>query len=237
MKPPNNTHFPNRLLTGGREFRLGRRMLLYSLGLFFISLAVAISVNSAIGVAPISALRYVLSRVLGPSMGFFTATLLSFFLLLQILILRRDFKWVNLAQLPAAFLYGYFVDLARFLLGDFQLPTYLGRLAMQGISFVFLAIGIILITELRLVPLPAEGLVAAITQKIPNGTFHRTKIALDCTMVSITIAVSLLFLGGFYGAREGTVLSAIFVGRMMPYIQRVLIPLLNKSGIETPNPF
>jgi len=231
MERTNRRRLTGNWITKARESRLPRRIAFYCLGLFLIAFGVTVAVNSTLGVSPTSALVYVLSRVFSPSMGTFTALLLTFLVLLQILILRGEFKWINLTQLFAAASYGYFIDLSRFLLGDFRLHTYFGQLAMQGVSFILIALGIALVVELRLVVLPVEGLADAIGKKFLNGSFHRGKIIVDCSLTFAALALSLLFLNGLYGAREGTILSAILVGKLLPYTQKIITILLPKVGI------
>jgi uncharacterized membrane protein YczE len=105
---------------------------------------------------------------------------------------------------------------------DFSLPTYLGQLLMLGISVVCISLGIILQRETNLVLLPPEGIVEAITKKIPNGKFHIIKMMLDCVFVALAIILALAFLGNFAGIREGTIIAAVFVGRIMPVIKKFL---------------
>jgi len=207
------------------------RLLVYILGLFIAAFGVAFAINAALGLSPMNSFPYVLSLVTGIDMGICVAFLLSFYVLVQIIILGRQFKWIQLGQLLCAFLFGYFVDFTRFLLGDFTIPTYFGQLALLIMSMVCIATGITLFMSVRLVPLPSEGLVAAITQKLPNAKFHIVMIITHTTIVAIGILLSLLLLGRVYGVREGTVLSAVLIGKMIPYIRKAVSPILGKLGI------
>jgi len=216
-----------------REKRLPQRILIYCLGLFSCALGVAMAVNSGLGAGAPSAFSYTLSLIFVPSMGMLHAMALVILVLLQILILRRDFKWINLTQLLVAVLFGFFIDLCRFLVGDFQLPTYFGRLTMILVAIVFNALGISLFSKMRFVNLPVESLAFAIAEKTPSRSFPRAKIYVDCTYVILAISFSLVFLGGVYGLREGTVLAAVMVGKLLPYTDRAIAPLIRKLGIES----
>ena len=218
------------------EERLHWRIAIYVMGIFTLALGGALTINSALGVSPINSLPYVLSMMTGIYIGMCFFAMLTFFTLLQIVILRREFKLVSLAQLPGAFLFGYLLDLIRLIIGDFALPTYLGQLVLLGLGIAGIATGITLFTSVRLVPLPFECLVATIVQKRPDMQFHRVLIVLSVTIVSLAILLSLLVLGGVYGVREGTVISAILTGKMMPLIKRATQPLLIKVGIVSMEP-
>jgi len=221
-----------RLTQAAREQRLPQRAVLYCIGLCLCALGVVNAVNSGLGAPPPGAFKYVLYHLVPLTLGTVTAIMLTFYVLLQILILRRDFKWFNLAQVVAAAMFGAFVDMWRFLLDGFQLPTYFGQLTMTAASIIILAFGISLFVRMRFVSIPVEGLADAIAQKLFGGLFYRGKIFIDCLLAVLAIAVSLLFLGGLVGVREGTVLIGILVGKLIPHATRALMPLVNKLGIE-----
>ena len=223
--------FARRIIALARERKFLHRLLVYIAGLFICAFGVAFAINSDLGLSPINSFPYVVSQITGIRMGLCLTALLIFFMLLQIVILRREFKWINLVQILFANIFGPFVDLSRLILGDLQIPTYFGQLGMLGISIVLIAIGITLYIDAQVMPLPAEALVIAIAYKI-DSKFHRVKIVMDCIVVATAIALSLIFLRGFYGVREGTVLSAVLVGKVMPVASRVFAPLLRKMGVK-----
>jgi len=219
-----------KLLQTIKEECLFQRLAVYVLGLFIAAFGVAFAINSELGISPINSFPFVLSQMFGLYMGTCVTILLCFFVLLQIILLRREFKPVNLIQLFFAFLFGYFVDFTRFLLGDFHIPTYFGQMAMMGIAMVLVATGITLFVSSRLAPLPAESLVAAMAYQL-DMPFHKVKIVMDTTVVTSGIVLSLMFLGGLYGVREGTVVSAVLIGKMIPQIRKTVAPTLLKLGV------
>lgn len=209
-----------------RKFLL--RMGLYLLGLFILALGVAFSVNSGLGVSPVNSLPYVLSQVLGVSLGRCTTGVFCFYLLMQILLLRRRFQWVNLSQLLFSAVFGYFVNAAKALLGSFTLPGYVGSLGMLAVSIGLIALGILLIVDVRLVPMPMEGLTLAITSMQKRLAFHQVKMIVDCLAVLAAVLLSLLLLGGVVGVREGTLITALAAGWVIGQLQRPLKPRIER---------
>jgi len=215
------------------EERLPQRILLYVFALFLLSLGVVFNVNADLGISPIGVVPFVLSLIAGLSMGTFTFMVFAVLVLLQILILRRDFRWIQLSQIVFAVFSGYFVDFSRFLLGDFRFPTYFGQLLTLSIGMVLIASGIALHMRARIVNLPPAALILAISTKTPRLKFHQVKILLDSFLVLLAIALSFSMLGGLYGVREGTVIAALLIGRMLPHVYRLWFPMLKKIGLET----
>lgn len=200
----------------------------YAIGLLILAFGVAFSVNSNLGVSPANSFPYVVSLIINQKIGNCVTVIFICYILLQILILRKDFQWINLSQILFSTLFGKFVDFAKLVLGDFCIPTYAGRLLMLAISIVLIAIGISTYMGAKLVNMPTEGLASAIASKLPNKEFHQVKVMVDCASVGTGLILSLIFLGGLNGIREGTIISAIVIGKVIPYANRLTGPLLQK---------
>lgn len=204
------------------------RVIAYAIGLLILAFGVAFSVNSNLGVSPANSFPYVVSLILNTKMGNCVTVIFICYILLQILILKKDFQWINLSQILFSTLFGKFVDFAKMVLGGFCIPTYAGRLLMLAISVVLIAIGISMYMGAKLVNMPTEGLASAIAAKLPNKEFHQTKVMVDCASVGTALILSVCFLGGLQGIREGTIISAIVIGKVIPYANKVTKPILQK---------
>lgn len=204
------------------------RFLIYAFGLFFMAIGVAFSVNSNLGVSPVNSLPYVISLIFGKDLGICVTSVFSVYILVQLLIKRTRFRPVDLTQLVFSAIFGYFVDFAKFLVGDFALPGYGGQLILLLISMVFVAIGLSLYLGVELVNMPMEGMTIAISQCFPKIPFHRVKIVVDCSTVALGIGLSFLFLGNLQGIREGTVLCALLIGKILPAAQKPILPFVRK---------
>lgn len=200
----------------------------YAIGLLILAFGVAFSVNSNLGVSPANSFPYVVSLIINQKMGNCVTVIFICYILLQILILKKDFQWINLSQIVFSTLFGKFVDFAKFVLGDFCIPTYAGRLLMLAISIVLIAIGISIYMGAKLVNMPTEGLASAIASKLPNKEFHHVKVMVDCASVGTGMILSFIFLGGLQGIREGTIISAIVIGKVIPYANRLTGQVLQK---------
>ena len=214
-----------------RQERLPRRVLLYVFGLFILSLGVSLAVRSNLGVSPIQSMPLVLTYITGLTMGTCVFLVFSAYTLAQIPILGRKFQWYQLAQIPAALVFGYLVDFTQFLLGGFHVPTYFGQLLKLGMGIFLLANGIVLHMRPKLIHQPPDALVAAVATKTKTGAFYRAKIGVDCSLVLLSVLLSLLFLGALHGIREGTIIAAVMIGKCIPLAGRIWNPVLEKLGL------
>ena len=203
------------------------RVGVYCLGLLLLAFGVAVSVNSNLGVSPVNSLPYVISKILNVPLGSCVTVVFCSYIVLQILILRREFQPVNLLQILFSTLFGYFVDFAKLVLGDFAIPTYAGKLVMLAVSIVLIALGILLYMDAQLVPMPMEGLTASIAKKL-GKPFPTMKTIVDCVVVGTGIVLCFVFLGGLDGIREGTVITAVVTGKIIAWMRKPVSPALKK---------
>lgn len=203
------------------------RVLIYILGLFFMAIGVAISVNANLGISPVNSLPYVISQISGFALSTCVIGVFTVYIIAQIVLLRRDFNWINLTQLIFSTIFGYFVDFAKWLLADFYIPTYAGRLVMLAISIVVVSLGVELYLEVELVPMPMEGMTLALS-KVTKKPFPNVKIAVDCTVVLLGLVLSLVFLRRLDGVREGTIIAAVVTGKIIALVKKPLGPMIRR---------
>ena len=206
--------------------RLAARLGIYTLGLLILAFGIALAVNCKLGVSPVSSLPYVVSLIFNVSLGTCTTIVYATYVLLQMVLLRK-FQPALLLQLVFSTIFGWFVDGAKYVLGDFCLPTYFGQLAMLAASIVLIGFSLVLYIDVKLAPMPAEGLVGCLADKL-GRPFSQMKTAFDCTSVLVAAVLSLIFLGGLVGIREGTVLTALLVGKVMGVLRKFAGPVIRK---------
>ena len=206
--------------------KLAARLGIYCLGLLILAFGIALAVNSNLGVSPVSSLPYVVSQIAGISLGTCTILVYICYILLQ-MVISRKFQPALLLQLVFSTIFGWFVDGAKWVLGDFCLPGYLGQLVMLAASILLIGFSLVLYIDVQLAPMPAEGLVGCLAGKL-DKPFSKMKTAFDCTSVLVGIVLSFLFLGKLVGIREGTVLTALLVGKTMGYLRKFVGPRIRK---------
>lgn len=206
---------------------LAARLSIYCAGLLVLAFGIALAVNSNLGVSPVSSLPFVISQILQISLGTCTTIVYAVYVLVQMVLIGRKFQPALLLQLVFSTVFGYFVDGAKFLLGDFILPTYLGQLAMLAGSIVLISFSLVLYIDVQIAPMPAEGLVGCIADKF-RIPFSKVKTLFDCTSVLVGAVLCFVFLGGLTGIREGTLITALLVGKLMGFFRKYLNPFIQK---------
>ena len=188
-----------------------KRIILLVAGLAILAFGISLSIKSNLGISPVTSVPYVMSLFINLSVGNLTIIMYSFLILLQVLILRKRFKLFQLLQLPVAIAFGYLADLAIWATQGISVSTYGQQWALTIAGILLASVGVYLQLKADLVTLAVEGLVASLCKVLPVK-FGSIKMVLDVSFVVISVILSIVFMGGLYGVREGTVATAIFVG-------------------------
>ena len=190
-----------------------KRICLFVVGLFIMSVGVAFSITSTLGTTPISSISYALALITNVNIGITTFVFNAALILMQFLILRSKFHKKRLLQLINCVLFGYFTDLSLYLVSfvpfEHTIPFYLAYLI---ISIFLIAFGIFVYMPANIAPLPGEGCVEAIAI-VTDWRFSTIKIGFDATMVTIALIMCGLWYTNIFGAVYiGTIISAFMVG-------------------------
>ena len=201
-----------------------------------MAVGINISKLAHLGISPVSSLPRAAELIWGLTLGTGTIIVHVICVVLQIVILRRRFKPINILQLLVGFAFGYMVDLTGtdpnafgHLLVWFPVPqAYLLRLLYLIVSVLLIGLGVYIYLKPGWVPMATEGLAKAVAET-SGKPFGNCKTLVDTTLVVIALILQLIFLGGlssFTGdkvvVREGTEIAAVFVGQVEKLCGRLL---------------
>lgn len=206
-----------------KKDKLGIRILLLVLGIFIIGHGVALSIRSNLGTSPISSVPYVFNLIVPYiTVGTFAILINTLLVLSQVVLLKGKASFIQLIQLPLAFLYGFFIDINLWLTRSLVMDNYLIQLITVIVSCFVMAFGIFLELKADVGLLPGEGLTLVITRTF-NTNFGKTKVTIDSFFVVMAVVFGLVFLGSVEGVREGTVMAALFVGTFTAFYQKRIL--------------
>ncbi len=205
------------------------RTLLLCVGLFIMSLGVALSIQANLGTSPVSSVPTVLYYISGLSVGVTTMIVNTVIVLLQVVLLRRRFKVIQLLQIPVSIVFGLLCDLSLDHIVCGVVPAaYWQQWLVCAAGIVLVAAGVSLEVAANVVTLAGEGLALTMSKLFPKVKFGYMKVICDCSLMIIAVALSLIFLHGLEGVREGTVAAAVFVGLIAKLFNKATIPVANR---------
>ena len=188
-----------------------KRYIFLLAGLFVNGLGVSFITKAGLGTSPITSIPYTLSLGFTPTVGMFTLVFNIFLVILQVILLRRNFQLQNLLQLPIIALFSFFIDLTMSLLGFMQPETYAMKVVSLIVGCLILGFGVFMEMAANVAMLPGEATVRAVSD-VFSTDFGKTKIAFDSSMTVIAAILSFIMFKHLDGVREGTIVAAILVG-------------------------
>lgn len=188
-----------------------KRYIFLLVGLFVNGLGVSFITKAGLGTSPITSIPYTLSLGFTPTVGMFTLVFNIFLVILQVILLRRNFQLQNLLQLPIIALFSFFIDLTMSLLGFMQPETYAMKIVSLIVGCLILGFGVFMEMVANVAMLPGEATVRAVSD-VFSTDFGKTKIAFDSSMTVIAAILSFIMFKHLDGVREGTIVAAILVG-------------------------
>ena len=198
-----------------------KRYLLFIISLFISAEGIALTRHAELGVSPISSIANVVSYKL-PSLSFGVLLIIwnCILILVQIIVLRKDFNPVQLLQVPLSVLFGIFVDFGMWTVSFIPAGIYPVRLALVAAGTIVLGFGISLSVTANVIMNSGEAIVKAISDKYGTN-FGMTKITLDVSYVIIAVILSLIFFDfKIVGTREGTVIAALTTGLVVNFFYK-----------------
>lgn len=202
-----------------------RRTFSFIFSLFILGVGVALTIRTNLGSSPITCPPYVLSMI--PSslltVGGYIFCMQFFFVLLQWLILRKNFQKIQILQLGICLLFGLFSDLGMWLTEALQwgdtLLGYTARWVQLAVAGAILGIGVVWEVRSDVLLIPGEGLPITISRFF-HIDFGKVKIAFDVFLVAVAIACCYLAFGRWRWdlVGVGTLFSMFYVGIVVRFV-------------------
>ena len=229
------------------------RYSIATVGLALVAIGVALSIKSQLGTAPISCPPYVLSLMPGAAftVGEFTIMMHFCFILLQILLLRKNFKMEYFMQIIPTLLFGYMCDFFIWAFQGLTVTTFGGKVGILLLSCVITAMGISIEVMAKAWMLAGEMMVQALAT-VSKMKFNNMKVIFDIACVVISALIAWFLYHNIFGASPdtnvmnnllartegvaiglGTLISAVFTGLIMkgtdPLCKLIFGKALDKS--------
>lgn len=196
-----------------------KRSIFYFIGLNLIAFAVVLNIRFDLGVAAFSSVMYSISEIYHISLG--TASIICYLIFVVIqCILSKKITLIYILEIPLSFIFGWLTDFYDFMIPILQLDLYI-RTILFIITMFITAMGVFLSVKSDLVLTPTDGIVKTISE-VFSLPFSIVKNTFDISLVIITILLCIINQTPFYGIGIGTILTALFIGRIINIYEKYI---------------
>ncbi len=206
-----------------------KRTLVYLVGMVVYTYGVCLQTRAHVGISPVTSVAYILTFIFPLTLGQTQFLVNIVMVLLQILLLGRNYRKDQLLQLVAAVLFSVLIDLIMPLTSPFEAEkcSLLAKAGVYSLALLVMSVSLSVVAMSRLWLLPADGVGSSISEKF-RLPFGSAKIIVDCSCVLMTVIISFACLGRLESVSVGTVISAVVLGSMIRFFTRLLKPIYIK---------
>jgi uncharacterized membrane protein YczE len=166
-----------------------KRIVFLGVCIVIAAIGVGLSLKSAVGIGAWDALSQSTSLVIGIKVGTFSMILNISCVLVQLLVLRNDFKPIYFLQIGMAILLGLVVNIVFYdVLASVVFTSYAMRVAVYVVALFIIITAVSLIMSIDFLSLPLEAACQAIAIKT-TISFARLRQGVD--FISIVLAIVL----------------------------------------------
>ena len=194
----------------------GIRWLLYTLGMLVLALGLTLNTKTGLGVSPIISVAFGVSEIWGLNFGDVTFLLYGLFVAGQI-ALRRGRGWLaDLLQLPLSLAFSRVLNVYSAVIPyRCEAHSLWENLLLLAAAMLLTGIGAAVTVNMRLVPNPGDGIVAAVAERLGRDQgFGKNLVDVCCVALTCVI-------GRVVGVGLGTVAAMVCVGRVIALVNRL----------------
>ncbi len=191
------------------------------LGIVSLSAGAAMGIIAGLGQTTSTGTCSAIAGATGLKVGTAMVILYGFFLVLQILMLRSQFKVTRFLQLVPVVIQGWVLNYFKYDFPPFQtlMPqTYPEKFVNFAVGMVLISLGFTCVKCSRFVNYPPEAFCTLAAERA-GIRFGTSKIVLDFVYVATSLLLCFLFRLDFGIVREGTIIFAVCNGLLINLFQ------------------
>ena len=203
--------------------------------MLLLALGLTLNTKSGLGVSPIISVAFCTSRLLELNFGDMTFLLYVLFVAAQFWIRGKDRRMSDLLQIPLSLVFSRVLNLYDAVIPyDSAEASFVSNLAVLLAAVLLTGIGVSMTVNMRLVPNPGDGIVAALAQRL-GWEQGLGKNVFDVGCVVLTCGIGLLASGHVIGIGIGTLIAMLGVGRSIALVNHLFREKMCRSaGLEQP---
>ena len=189
----------------------GFRIFFYVLSMLILAMGITLNTKTGLGVSPIISVSYSVSEIFHLNFGNVTLIWYIIFVIVQLIIRGKNHRYYDLLQIPLSIVFTRFMNLFNDAI-TIQFSHFWQNLLLLIVAVIFTGIGAAMSVNMKLIPNPGDGIVAAFADCI-HKDMGFAKNVFDLMNISLTFILGIVSGHFLVGIGIGTVVAVIGVGR------------------------
>lgn len=199
-----------------------QRWILFAIGMYLFGAGLALTIKAAMGVTPMSGVTTILNKIFPAiSLGTFSFIINTSFFGLEFIFDPKNFNARKFLQIIPVFLTSVFIDLNMWIFSFVNPQTYVMNVVVLILGCAVMGVCFALLVKADVVLMPIEAFISILADRY-NKSWGTCKIWIDVGMVVAAVAISLAVYQRIFEIREGTIISAVLVGKFTHWTQMLM---------------
>lgn len=204
-----------------------RQIIILIISVIIIGFGASLTMKASLGIGAYDAAAMSISKTLVLKVGSVSMCINIICVLLQLIIVKKEFKPLQFLQIGVAVLSGVVINFFFYsVFSEIVISNYIIRFIMLVLGYIICAFSASIIMSINIVSLPLEGICLILSKKI-GVNFGKVRQYADIVSILIVIILTLVFRIDLT-LREGTILGMIIFGPMLDRFMNILKPTLTK---------
>jgi uncharacterized protein len=207
-----------------------QKFIIVAISMIITAMGASLGIKAAVGVGAWDALSLSVSGVIDMKVGTFSMIMNISCVLLQLVLLKKEFKINHVVQIFVSIILGFVVNFMIYdVYSKFTIENYWINVLLLVLSVIICAAAISVIMSINLIAFPLESVCMVISKKI-NKNFGAIRQSVDVISIVIALAVSFLF-NESITVREGTIIAMILFGPLLNVFMKMMMPRLKSARL------
>lgn len=207
-----------------------KQIIILAICVIITGLGASLTMKAALGIGAYDAAAMSISKFLIIKVGTVAMCINILCVLLQIAVLKKEFRPMQFLQIGIAILLGIVVNFFLYnIWSQFVVSAYAIKLVLFLLGIVICAFAVAVIMAINIVSMPLEGFCMALSEKI-DINFGRVRQYADIVSIGVVLTFTLIF-STQLTLREGTIIGMIIFGPLLDWFMNLFKPILVKLDL------
>lgn len=207
-----------------------KQIIVLAICVIITGLGASLTMKASLGIGAYDAAAMSISKTLIIKVGTVAMCINIFCVLLQIIVLKKEFKPIQFLQIGIAVLLGTVVNFFLYnIWSQITVSAYAVKFMLFLSGIIICAFAVSIIMAINVVSMPLEGFCMALSDKI-NVNFGKVRQYADIVSIGVVLIFTFLF-STQLTLREGTIVGMIIFGPLLDKFMNLFKPVLSKFDL------
>lgn len=206
------------------------KCIIATLSVIIVGIGASLTLKAAVGVSAWSALSQSIATGINIKVGTISMLQNISCVLIQLILLKKEFKVVHSVQILVSVLLGFVVNFMLYdVLSNVIINNYFINILLILLGTLLCVIGVSVLMVIDFISFPLEACCMVIAKKL-NKKFGTIRQLVDVFSILFALGIAFIFKESIT-VREGTIITMVIFGPMVDLFMKIIMPRLEQLDL------